>query len=108
GGGARAPRRPRRGGPRRAGGRRPPVREARSAAPAECHQVAARRAYSIVLAIGLEQLDEGAVELLTGLLLEAAEQRHDRRRGVREDLPQLLAGLDVEPERAVLEVELEV
>ena len=48
------------------------------------------------------------VERVAALVVESAEHRDDGRRGVREELPQLLARRGVEPERAVLVVELEV
>src|SRR5581483_9635353 len=81
----------------------------RLAPRAEDEQVPPRRADAAVRArVAFVELDERPVERLALLGVEPAEQRdHGRRRG-REELPDLLARARLEPERPVLELELEL
>src|SRR5207247_7501817 len=74
----------------------------------EHQQVPSRRTDAATVPVALEQLDERAMELLGALRVEPLDECDHRRRRGREELPERLARLGLEPERPVVEVKGEV
>src|SRR5579871_5674123 len=77
-------------------------------AGSERQEISARRADAVAFAVALVELDERLVERLAALRLELSDQRDHRRRGAREELPELFSGRGVDPQRSVDELQLEV